>query len=44
MSPAFPREEIKKLGSIFSQNNKSIISAKLLFRASQHNFQSALFK
>lgn len=44
MSPVFPREQVKKLGAMFSQQNKQITHAKLIFRASQHNFQSALFK
>lgn len=44
MSPAFSKDEIKKVGIMFSQINKRLVSARLLFRASQHNFQSALFK
>lgn len=44
LSPVFPRGEIKKLGVIFSQQNKRISHARLLYRASQNNFQSALFK
>lgn len=44
MSPVFSKEEIKKIGIMFSQINKRLASAKLLFRASQYNFQSALFK
>ena len=44
MSPAFNKDEIKKVGIMFSQINKRLVSARLLFRASQHNFQSALFK
>jgi len=34
ISPAFPKSEINKLGSILAQANKSVVSAKLLFRAS----------
>ena len=43
-SPVFSRSELSKLGTIFSQQNKRIASTKLLFRASQYNFQSSLFK
>jgi hypothetical protein len=44
MSPIFPKDQIKRLGVMFSQQNKRISHAKLLFRASQHNYQSAVFK
>jgi hypothetical protein len=40
----FPSEQIRKLGSIFAMANKKVVSAKLLFRASEHGFQSAAFK
>lgn len=43
-SPVFPKDQIKKLGPIFSQQNKRIAHARLIFRGSQYNFQSALFK
>ena len=44
MSPVFQKEEVKKVGAMFSQINKRLSSARLLFRASAYNFQSALFK
>ena len=43
-SAAFGKAELKKIGSILSQASKQVISAKLLFRASDHNFQSTAFK
>ena len=43
-SSVFSRSELSKLGVIFSQQNKRIASTKLIFRASQHNFQSTVFK
>jgi hypothetical protein len=43
-SPVFPKDDLKKVGLMFSQINKRLSSARLLFRASQHNFQSAIFK
>ena len=44
MSRVFPKDQKKKLGVMFSQQNKKIAHAKLLFRASQQNFQSSVFK
>ena len=43
-SSVFQKEELKRIGSILSQANKSIVTAKLIFRASDHNFQSTAFK
>lgn len=43
-SNVFQKEELKRIGSILSQANKSIVTAKLIFRASDHNFQSTAFK
>lgn len=43
-SPVFPKDDLKKVGLMFFQINKRLSSARLLFRASQHNFQSAIFK
>ena len=44
ISPVFPRDQVVKLGAIFSQMNKKISQAKLIYRGSQSNFQSASFK
>lgn len=35
---------MKKLGTIFADADKKVTGAKLVFRASSHNFQSASFK
>ena len=44
VSEHFPKEEIKNLGNICSRADLKITSARLIFRASEHNFQSASFK
>ncbi len=35
---------MKKIGSIFGQSKLSILSSKLIYRASDHSFQSSVFK
>lgn len=44
ISPVFPKDQVKKIGAILAQTNKSVVSATLLFRASEHNFLSSAFK
>ena len=43
-SQSFPKEDLRKIGHIFAKANKRVISARLLFRASEHNYLSAAFK